>query len=169
MMDYNNPNDPWMNTGYDPYKDLNDDDRMMAGCLQAAGVIGGIIIAFLLCLLFSGCTTTQYVPVIEHKTDTLIQTKVEKDSIWLHDSIKVTEKGDTVRIEKWHTKYVEKQVHDTLYQSKTDSIPVPYEVVKEVPRKRTTIDWVLTITGLLAIIAVIIWVVNKVKRFLPGM
>ena len=169
MMDYNNPNDPWMHTGYDPYKGMNDDDRMLAGCLQAAGVIGGIVIAFLLCLLFSGCTTTQYVPVIEHKTDTLIQTKVQKDSIWLHDSIHVTEKGDTVRIEKWHTKYVEKQVHDTLYQSKTDSIPVPYEVVKEVPRKRTTIDWVLTITGLLAIIAVIIWVVNKVKRFLPGM
>ena len=129
----------------------------------------GIVVMTIIALLFCSCTTTQYVPVIEHKTDTLMQTKVQKDSIWLHDSIHVTEKGDTVRIEKWHTKYVEKQVHDTLYQSKTDSIPVPYEVVKEVPRKRTTIDWVLTITGLLAIIAVIIWVVNKVKRFLPGM
>lgn len=169
MMDYNNPNDPWFNTGYDPYKGLNEKERIKVGCLQGAAFIVLIIMGLLLCAMLSGCTTTQYVPVIEHKTDTLIQTKVQKDSIWLHDSIKVTEKGDTVRIEKWHTKYVEKQVHDTLYQSKTDSIPVPYEVVKEVPRKRTTIDWVLTITGLLAIIAVIIWVVNKVKRYLPGM
>ena len=168
-MDYNNPNDPWFNTGYDPYKGLNEKERIKVGCLQGAAFIVLIIMGLLLCAMLSGCTTTQYVPVIEHKTDTLIQTKVQKDSIWLHDSIKVTEKGDTVRIEKWHTKYVEKQVHDTLYQSKTDSIPVPYEVVKEVPRKRTTIDWVLTITGLLAIIAVIIWVVNKVKRYLPGM
>ena len=169
MMDYNNPNDPWFNTGYDPYKGLNEKERIKVGCLQGAAFIVLIIMGLLLCAMLSGCTTTQYVPVIEHKTDTLIQTKVQKDSIWLHDSIKVTEKGDTVRIEKWHTKYVEKQVHDTLYQSKTDSIPVPYEVVKEVPRKRTTVDWVLTITGLLAIIAVIIWVVNKVKRYLPGM
>lgn len=169
MMDYNNPNDPWMNTGYDPYKYLDDDDRMLAGCLQAAGVIGGIIIAFLLCLLFSSCTTTQYVPVIEHKTDTLIQTKVQKDSIWLHDSVHVTEKDDTVRIEKWHTKYVKKQVHDTTYISKTDTVPQPYPVVKEVPRKRTTTDWVLMIAGLIAILGVIVWVVSKVKRFLPGM
>ena len=169
MINYNNPNDPWMHTGYDPYKDLNDDDRMMEGCLQAAGVIGGIVIAFLLCLLFSSCTTTQYVPVIEHKTDTLIVTKHQHDSIHVHDSIMVSEKGDTVRIEKWHTKYVEKQVHDTVYQSKRDSIPYPVEVIKEVPSKRSTMDWVLTITGLLAIIGIILWVVNKLKWYLPGM
>ena len=169
MMDYNNPNDPWFNTGYDPYKGLNEKERIKVGCLQGAAFIVLIIMGLLLCAMLSGCTTTQYVPVIEHKTDTLIVTKHQHDSIHVHDSIMVSEKGDTVRIEKWHTKYIENQVHDTLYQSKTDSIPVPYEVVKEVPRKRTTIDWVLTITGLLAIIAVIIWVVNKVKRFLPGM
>ena len=169
MMDYNNPNDPWFNTGYDPYKGLNEKERIKVGCLQGAAFIVLIIMGLLLCAMLSGCTTTQYVPVIEHKTDTLIVTKHQHDSIHVHDSIMVSEKGDTVRIEKWHTKYIENQVHDTLYQSKTDSIPVPYEVVKEVPRKRTTIDWVLTITGLLAIIAVIIWVVNKVKRYLPDM
>lgn len=169
MMDYNNPNDPWMHAGYAPYKGMSDDERMKAGCLQAAGFIGCIVIFFLLCLLFSSCTTTQYVPVIEHKTDTLIQTKVQKDSIWLHDSIHVTEKGDTVRIEKWHTRYVEKQVHDTTYISKTDTVPQPYPVIKEVERKRTTTDWVFTITGMIAIMGVIAWVVNKVKRFLPGM
>lgn len=169
MMDYNNPNDPWMHTGYDPYKGMSDEERMKAGCLQMAGFIGGIVIAFLLCLLFSSCTTTQYVPVIEHKTDTLIQTKVQKDSIWLHDSVHVTEKGDTVRIEKWHTRYVEKQVHDTTYISKTDTVPQPYPVVKEVSRKRTTTDWVLMIAGMLSILGVIVWVANKVKRFLPGM
>ena len=169
MMDYNNPNDPWFNTGYDPYKGLNEKERIKVGCLQGAAFIVLIIMGLLLCAMLSGCTTTQYVPVIEHKTDTLIVTKHQHDSIHVHDSIMVSEKGDTVRIEKWHTKYIENQVHDTLYQSKTDSIPVPYEVVKEVPRKRTTIDWVLTITGLLAIIAVIIWVVNKVKRYLLGM
>ena len=129
----------------------------------------GIVVMTIIALLFCSCTTTQYVPVIEHKTDTLIQTKVQKDSIWLHDSIHVTEKGDTVRIERWHTKYIEKQVHDTTYVAKHDSIPVPYEVIKEVPRKRSTLEWVLSIVGFLSILGIILWVVNKVKRFLPGM
>ena len=125
-------------------------------------------IGVLICSLFSSCTTTQYVPVIEHRTDTVRQCLTLRDSIWLHDSISVKEKGDTVRIEKWHTKYVSKEVHDTTYINKTDSVPVPYEVVKEVPRKRSTVDWVLTIMGMLSILGIIVWVVNKVKRFLPG-
>lgn len=169
MMDYNNPNEPWQHQGYDPYKDMSDDQRMAVGCIQLTSIIFGVIVALLICLLFSSCTTTQYVPVVEHKTDTLIVTKHRHDSIHVHDSIMVSEKGDTVRIEKWHTKYVTKEVHDTTYISKTDSIPQPYPVVKEVPRKRTTMDWVLMIAGMLAILGVIVWVANKVKRFLPGM
>lgn len=163
--DYHNPNDNW---GYDPYKGMNDDERMAAGCMSGLAYIIAMAIGVLICSLFSSCTTVKYVPVIEHKTDTLMQTKVVHDSIYQHDSIMVSEKGDTIRIERWHTKYIEKQVHDTTYVSKTDSIPVPYEVVKEVSRKRSTVDWVLTIAGLLAILGVIVWVAAKVKRFLPG-
>ena len=168
-MDYNNPNDPWFNTGYDPYKGLNEKERIKVGCLQGAAFIVLIIMGLLLCAMLSECTTTQYIPVIEHKTDTLIQTKVVHDSIYINDSTVITEKGDTVRIEKWHTKYVQKEVHDTTYVAKHDSIPVPYEVIKEVPRKRTTTDWVLMIAGMLAILGIILWVVNKLKRYLPGM
>ncbi len=163
---YHNPNDFW---GHDPYKGLNDDERITAGCMQGIIYIIALAAGILICSLFTSCKNIEYVPVIEHKTDTLIQTKVQKDSVWLHDSIHVTEKGDTIRIEKWHTKYIEKQVNDTTYISKTDTIPQPYPVIKEVPRKRTTTDWVLMITGMLAILGVIVWVANKVKRFLPGM
>ena len=169
MMDYNNPNDPWFNTGYDPYKGMNEKERIKVGCLQGAAFIVLIIMGLLLCAMLSGCTTTQYIPVIEHKTDTLIQMKVVHDSIYINDSTVVTEKGDTVRIEKWHTKYIEKQVHDTTYVAKHDSIPVPYEVIKEVPRKRSTLEWVLSIVGFLSIMGAFLWVVNKLKRYLPGM
>ena len=168
-MNFHNPNDFWMHNNYDPYKGLNDDERLAAGCLQLLSFVSVLFIGMLICLLFCGCTTTQYIPVIEHKTDTLIVTKHQHDSIHVYDSIMVSEKGDTVRIEKWHTKYIETQVHDTTYISKTDTIPQPYPVIKEVPRKRTTTDWVLTIAGLLAILGVIVWVASKVKRFLPGM
>ena len=81
----------------------------------------------------TSCTTTKVVEVERVKTDTTYITKWQRDSVWLHDSIRVTERGDTVRIEKWHTKYVEKQVHDTTYVATHDTIPQPYEVVREVP------------------------------------
>ena len=121
------------------------------------------IMAVLL-LAFTGCTTTRYVPVEHHTTDTLIQTKVQKDSVWLHDSIHVSEKGDTIRIEKWHTKYVEREVHDTLYQSVRDSIPIPYEVVKDVPAKLTTPQVALIVIGMLTVIGLILYFVYWIKR-----
>jgi hypothetical protein len=83
-------------------------------------------------ILLTSCTTTKVVEVEKVRTDTTYITKWQRDSVWLHDSIHVTEKGDTVRIERWHTKYVEKQVHDTTYVATHDTIPQPYEVVKEV-------------------------------------
>ena len=128
-----------------------------------------IIMAVALAVL-TGCKTIEYVPVtvVEHKTDSIYFTQVQRDSIWMHDSISIKEKGDTVRIEKWHTKYIEKQVHDTTYVAKHDSIPVPYEVVKEVPAKKTAAEWLLLWTGILAIIGVVVWIANKLKRFLPG-
>lgn len=125
-----------------------------------------LFIAVALAVL-TGCTTTKYVPVIETRTDTVRITQHLRDSIWLHDSIKVTEKGDTVRIEKWHTKYIEREVHDTIYQAKRDSIPVPYEVIKEVPRKVSKTERTLMIAGILAMMAVIVFVVWKIKSFLP--
>jgi len=89
-------------------------------------------------LLFIGCKTKERVVTVEKvRTDTTYITKHQRDSVWLHDSIHVTEKGDTIRIERWHTKYVEKATHDTLYQHKTDSVPVPYPVEKLVERELT--------------------------------
>lgn len=87
--------------------------------------------------VLTACKHVEYVVVPEHHTDTLIVTKQQRDSIWLHDSVLVREKGDTLLIEKWHTKYVEKQVHDTCYQSRTDSIPVPYPVTEYVEKQLT--------------------------------
>ena len=137
MMDYTNPNDFWTHPDCDPYKGMSDDERMKAGCLQSLFYLVAVGIAFAVCALFGSCTTTKYVPVIEHHTDTLIQTNIQRDSIYVHDSISVTQKGDTVLMDRWHTKYVEKQVHDTTYISKTDNIPLPYPVEKEVPAELT--------------------------------
>ena len=95
-----------------------------------------LCLVILVALLLVGCKTKEKVVTVEKvRTDTTYIMKHQRDSVWLHDSIHVTEKGDTIRIERWHTKYIEKATHDTLYQHKTDSVPVPYPVEKLVERE----------------------------------
>ena len=84
----------------------------------------------LVMLLLSGCRSVQYVPIETVKHDSIYITKHQKDSIYVHDSIYQKERGDTLIIEKWHTRYIEKQVHDTTYVERIDSIQVPYPVEK---------------------------------------
>ena len=124
-----------------------------------------VMVVVLCCI--SSCTTTKYVPVVEYHTDTLIQKMTQRDSIYLHDSTIVREKGDTVLIERWHTRYRDREVHDTVYQSRIDSVPAPYPVTEYVERKMSGIDKFLIATGIIAIIAAIIFAVYKLRRFLP--
>ena len=115
-------------------------------------------------VVLSGCTTTRYIPVIEHATDTLVQRVVERDSIHVHDSIRVTEKGDTVKIERWHTQYRDRWHHDSVYVAHHDTIPQPYPVTKYVARKRTTFEWALLAFGVAFIIASLLFIIHKVKK-----
>lgn len=158
-MKYSDPEKAW-------YHGLKREPRG-EGCLLSLLSVTFLILAVALMLAFSGCTTTKYVPVTHHTTDTLRITQHQRDSIWLHDSIHVSEKGDTIRIERWRTKYIEREMHDTVYQAKTDSIPVPYEVTKEVPRSRSKVEWALIAVGILSLMILILYVANKIRRFLP--
>jgi hypothetical protein len=101
-----------------------------------------VYLLLMLSIILCGCKTrTVVMTVPEVRTDTVIITKSQRDSIWLHDSVHVSEKteGDTVWLEvsKWHTKYVEKVVRDTTYIATHDTIPMPYpvEVIKEVEKE----------------------------------
>lgn len=187
-IDYNNPNEMWRHNDYDPYKGMSEEERIKAGCMQVVAYIVMLIVGLALCSLFGSCTTTQYVPVPEvheiyhNHTDSIIkQDSVihEKETTIMQlDSAAMAQYGIKLKAAEraWlvKTKELERQIERLMEMSATkdsahDSIPVPYEVVKEVPRKRSTVDWVLTITGVLSILGIIVWVVNKVKRFLPGM
>ena len=86
-------------------------------------------------LLLTACTTTKVVTVERVRTDTLRLVKQQRDSIYLHDSTLIREKGDTILIERWHTQYRERLRIDTMYQSRVDSVPVPYPVEVEVEKK----------------------------------
>lgn len=109
--------------------------RILKGYEILAGWFLGVIILIL--LLLCSCTTTKYVELPVVHNDTVWQNHTLHDSIWVHDSTYVYEKGDTFLMEKWHTKYVMKEVHDTTYISKTDSVPTPYPVINEVEKQLT--------------------------------
>jgi hypothetical protein len=147
---------------YDPERDAADIKHLVIGLIMG-------LIACALITMCTGCTTTQYVPVIEHKTDTVYQNKVKHDSIWQHDSVQIMIKGDSVTIDRWHTKYVSKEVHDTTYISKTDSVPVPYPVEKLVPAELTTWQKLRINIGTFMIFATLLFAVGWLlkRKFLP--
>ena len=135
--------------------------------MQTPDPWGGLALALLLSLLtvlllmLTGCKSVQYVPVVEHRTDTVQITKHQRDSIYMHDSIHVRERGDTVTIERWHTRWRDRWQYDTVYVSKTDSVPTPYpvEVVKEVAKPLTWWQQARMFVGGIVILGLIIFVV----------
>ena len=168
--DYRNPNDYWMQRPQ-PGEQQDPDEAFKAGCFGAIFYIAALVVGMLICLLFGSCKSVEYVFVPQTHTDTLIVTKVQHDSIYINDSTVITEKGDTVTIEKWHTKYVEKQVHDTTYVSKTDTIPQPYPVEKEVPAEltwwqQTRLHIANILLWALMIFAFIKWGIPLIKKLL---
>lgn len=141
-------------------------DKLTKDFVKFEGVLL-VILVVLICLLFASCTKTEYITVEKVRNDTVWQNHTKHDSIWVHDSIRVTDKGDTVRIEKWHTKYVESIRHDTVYKARVDSVPVPYPVTKYVEKNLSWMQKTLMGAGILSLMALIVFIAFKLKRFLP--
>ena len=125
-----------------------------------------IFIVLMACLM-TGCKHVEYVTVPVEHTDTLIISKHQRDSIYVHDSTYIKEKGDTVMIERWHTRWRDRIVRDTIYKSKLDSIPYPVEVIKEVPRPLTKTQIVMMIVGFVCTALVVIYIGKKIHALLP--
>lgn len=128
-----------------------------------------IMLAPFMCMLFviCSCRTVKYVPVETIKVDTTYINKLQRDSIYMLDSVYVKEKGDTVLIEKYKYLYRDKLVRDTLYMAKTDSIQVPYPVEKELTRwQQFRIDfggWAIGIV-IIAIFVMVVWMIYRLKN-----
>jgi hypothetical protein len=129
--------------------------------------IVGMVVMIIIALLFCSCTKTEYITVEKVRTDTTYINKVQRDSIYLHDSTFVKVAGDTVWIERWHTKWQNHLEHDTVYKARTDSVPVPYPVTKYVEKKLSWFQKTLIGVGILSVMALVIFIAFKLKRFLP--
>lgn len=130
-------------------------------------VIMAVAVILFVMSMFCKCTTVRYVPVTEYrdryvnKTDTLMRT----DSVWVHDSISVLIRGDTVFKDKYSIKYRDRFV----YRNKSDTVivrdSIPYKVVEQTKLSKTDkvflkigkVSSVCLFVGILAILGWIFW------------
>ena len=118
----------------------------------------------------TGCRSVRYVPVTEYmdryvsKTDSFIKT----DSVYLHDSVTVFAKGETVYISK--TRFKDRLKY--IYNTKTDTVAVhdsiPYPVKVEVEKRQSSIDkvftWLGKMAGILFVVFAVLIVYNLVRK-----
>ena len=123
-----------------------------------------LIFIMLAILMLSACRTSTKiveVPVEVVKKEYIHDTKI--DSIYIRDSVDRWQKGDTLYITKWHTKFKYINKVDTLI--KTDSIPKIVLVEKEVEVNH--IYWyqkLLMWLGGITIVLLIIVIAYRVKK-----
>ena len=116
------------------------------------------IIALLIALFFGSCRSVRVIEKEVIKTDTVLTTKIQIDSIYVNDSIYIREliQGDTVRIttDRWHTRWRDRILYDSIYIAQRDTVRVTD--IKEVPRKLSGWQWFQIWAGRLALIAIMV-------------
>ncbi|TGY70923.1 hypothetical protein E5339_08300 [Phocaeicola sartorii] len=122
-----------------------------------------IAVGIALLLLFGSCRSIRYVPVETIRTDSLYLSVHEHDSIHIKDSVYVKEKGDSVIVDRWHTVYRDRIIHDTIYVEKEKEVMVPYPVEKELTWwQKTKLELgEFSIGVILVLLIVVIWLVKK--------
>lgn len=89
------------------------------------------------CALFS-CRSVEYVPVETVKTETERVVDIQRDSIYVFDSVFVREAHDTVYITKWRTEYKEALRVDTFRVERIDTLNTIVEVEKRLTKWQQT-------------------------------
>lgn len=97
----------------------------------------------------AGCAP-RYVPVHHyHETE---RVKVERDSVYNSDTVRIAERGDTVLMEvvKWRTRYKTKT--DTLIKVDTVQLPPQLIAKSQEPRAKSRLLWSFAVVGMLAVL-----------------
>lgn len=111
----------------------------------------GIVLSLVLMVVCTSCR--QIKTVVEYRDREVIKTELQRDSVYMHDSVYVAQKGDTVFVDRWRTEYAYKYIARVDSFTRVDSIPYPVEVVREV-RVRNGYDkfcswflWIVVVAG----------------------
>ena len=118
-----------------------------------------ILLSLLSALLLTGCATRRQLHVVDRIThDTLYQSNVHYDSIYVSQDKYIDRSRDTLLIKDKTVEYRYRLLRDTVYKTHIDSIPFIHEVevIREVQRDRNWIDYLcytitVVISGLLLI------------------
>lgn len=138
------------------------------GCL---GLIAYMAIALMALIMICSCSRSVYVPVetVQHHTDTLRLTRLRVDSVFMHDSIAVLARGDTVYITKYRDRFRYRNHVDTVYKATVDTarISVPNPVERQLSRwEQTKMDFGgMAIGGIaIAVCIAVIWLIRKFRK-----
>lgn len=118
-----------------------------------------------------GCKTTAVVaPVVHNKDSVRVEVRWKHDSIYTDRWHTITLKGDTIIMHDSiiFKVYKELQVHDTIIDRKTDSIPYPVVVKEELTGSQRFLMnsgiacWVLV--ALIVIIGITVLIIRLCKK-----
>lgn len=130
--------------------------------------IWAIVVAWIMIITMCCSCSTQYVPVETVRYDSVFFAKIQKDSIFVRDSVFIRQKGDTVFKDKFQFVYKYVLQRDTAYIVRTDSISVPIPVEKKRTWwEQTKIDIAHTAVSLVAIVILYFlmkWMVKRTRK-----
>lgn len=125
-----------------------------------------LTILLTLAICSTSCRTTKNVPVETVRTEIEYRDRLQRDSIHVHDSIHVREKGDTVFVDRWHTEYKDRLLRDTTYIERTDSVQVPYPVERELSWWESVKLELggIAVDVIVALLFIIIWLIRRNRK-----
>lgn len=111
---------------------------------------------------------TEYIPVESVRYDSIYFAKLQKDSIYIQDSIYIKEKGDTVFVDKFKYIYKYVNIQDTCFIEKTDSILIPYPIERKLTwweRKTQNLgDWIVELIIIFILYRLLGWLIKKTRK-----
>lgn len=123
------------------------------------------LIMLLVMYFFCGCNT-KYVPIETVRYDSLMVSKLMKDSIFVRDSVYVKEKGDTIFKYKDKYVYLMRESRDTMYVDRERQIPVPVErnLTKWEKVKDELGGWAMLVVVIIMTMKLRKWIARRYKR-----
>jgi hypothetical protein len=87
-------------------------------------------LVLVVCVAMVGCRTLPEPVAVRVERDSIYLSRVERDSVFVRDSVLIREKGDTVYRDRWRVEYRERVLRDTAYVERNDTITNVVEVEK---------------------------------------
>ena len=126
-----------------------------------------ILLALLSALVLTGCATQRQLQVVDRIThDTLYQSNVHYDSIYVSQDKYIDRSRDTLLIKDKTVEYRYRLLRDTIYKVQHDSIPYQVTVteVKEITRPLSLFDHLTHFTFWLVVGALLLLIIRVIIR-----